>query len=418
MYKAYYLFKSRYIRSIVDVVDWGLCVGCGACDFVCDNNAVRMVSIDDIGIRPVFKKEMCQTCNECLSVCPGFRIGELDHRAKKAKSNIYFGPFLDIWEGFAVDNEIRYKASSGGVITSLAQYCLEKEGMDFTLHTGASADNPFYNQTVLSRTRDDLLSHAGSRYSPSSPCKDLDLVENINKKCVFIGKPCDIAAVRMILKNNSLMRKRIGLLISFFCAGTPNTLATKELISQLNIDTKYINEIHYRGEGWPGKFRVIYEDKTKSECLSYQESWNKLQKRRPFRCHLCPDGLGQFADISCGDAWHKYSCDNNQGSSIIIVRTQRGANILHNAMKAGYIDLTKSDAYKVIIAQSITKKRKVLFGRLLAMLMMQIPIPEYTGFSLFKIWTRNSFDVMVKSIVGTIKRIIKNRLWRKSQINL
>lgn len=39
--------------------------------------------------------------------------------------------------------------------------------------------------------------------------------------------------------------------------------------------------------------------------MSYNESWgNILGKYLQKRCKICPDGIGEFADIVCADAWH------------------------------------------------------------------------------------------------------------------
>src|SRR3982074_2669302 len=46
-----YLMPFR-IKSLPDVVDWGMCVGCGACYSACDKDAVALVNIEAVGIRP------------------------------------------------------------------------------------------------------------------------------------------------------------------------------------------------------------------------------------------------------------------------------------------------------------------------------------------------------------------------------
>ena len=72
---------------------------------------------------------------------------------------------------------------------------IEKEGMGLVVHTGAREDKPWMNCTVCSRTRDELLSRTGSRYQASSPCDSLKIIEKSDSPSVFIGKPCDVAAV-------------------------------------------------------------------------------------------------------------------------------------------------------------------------------------------------------------------------------
>ena len=63
------------------------------------------------------------------------------------------GYALEIWEGYATDPEIRRQGSSGGLLSALALYCLEKEGMAFVLHTGMDETKPWTNKTVQSRNR-------------------------------------------------------------------------------------------------------------------------------------------------------------------------------------------------------------------------------------------------------------------------
>lgn len=146
----------RTIKHIQDVVDWGLCVGCGACYYVCTKRAVSLHNIEHVGIRPKFKKDACLGCQECLSSCPGFYV---DARMSSEDSgdgitqNPFIGPTLGIWEGFAAEEQIRFRASSGGALTAIALYCIENENMEFVLHTGMDPIKPWMNTTVPSKNR-------------------------------------------------------------------------------------------------------------------------------------------------------------------------------------------------------------------------------------------------------------------------
>ena len=212
----------RSIKYIQDVVDWGLCVGCGACYSVCKKEAVSLEDIESVGIRPKFKKEICLDCTDCLVGCPGYCIdvrkngNNSDHRSYE---NLLIGRTLEVWEGYAADEDIRYKGSSGGLLTALALYCLEKENMKFVLHTGMHAEKPWKNITVKSRTRNELLARTGSRYIVSSPCDSLKWIEDSDRPCVFIGKPCDAAAVSELRKIRPNLDENLGLVLTFFCMG-------------------------------------------------------------------------------------------------------------------------------------------------------------------------------------------------------
>lgn len=410
------------IRSLQDVVDWGLCIGCGACYYACSNNGVSLVNIESVGIRPRFDSAACASCSECLSICPGYFVDgnmETGQLPKQTEADHEFGPALEIWEGHASDPELRYRASSGGILSALALYCLEYENMGFVLHAGMDGAKPWLNKTVQSRNRSELLARTGSRYAPASPCEGLQAIEESDRLCVFIGKPCDVAGVALLRRQRPELDRKLGLILTFFCAGTPSTQGTLDLLKSLDVAAQEIDSVRYRGEGWPGRFKVAYGNPPQEKTLSYRDSWGHLTNYRPLRCHLCPDGFGRVADISCGDAWENLNSNGDPGRSIVVVRTRRGKKILHLAMAANYLELAPVGATAVLAAQpSLLGRRKELFGRLLAMHLLQIPTPNFYGFSLFHSWIRLPFFKKVRTILGTMRRVVRRSLWRRRQLFL
>ena len=132
------------IKNVTDVAAWRLCVGCGACAYICPENKIKLIDVVDDGIRPFLDPETCGDCKECLRVCPGIETAH-NHPFIKTEiipeTNKGFGPILEIWEGYAADNDIRYYGSSGGLTSALALYCLEKEEVEiradraFSIHS-------------------------------------------------------------------------------------------------------------------------------------------------------------------------------------------------------------------------------------------------------------------------------------------
>lgn len=409
------------VKSLKDVVDWGLCTGCGACQHACKSGGVELVNIERVGIRPRFTKDQCAGCAQCLSICPGY---EVDSRANAALSpepspaEIEFGPALELWEGHAVDPEIRYQASSGGLLSALSLYCLEQLNMEGVLHTGMDPSNPWLNKTVQSRTRSELAARAGSRYAPASPCEGLQAVEESGSPWVFIGKPCDAVAVTKLRRERPQLDSNLGVVLTFFCAGTPSSHGTLELLRSLGVQKEEVNTLRYRGQGWPGRFRVSYRGTTQEQSLSYEESWGALTAHRPMRCNLCPDGLGRVADIACGDAWNHRDATDGPGRSIVVVRTERGREIVRGAMAANYIHLRAIDASEVLAAQSnLLQRRRELFGRLLAMRLLRVPTPRFLGFSLFRSWIRLPLSIQIRSVAGTARRVLQRRLWVRQSVS-
>jgi coenzyme F420 hydrogenase subunit beta len=408
------------IRGIQDVVDWGLCTGCGACYYACSRSGVSLVNIEAVGIRPRFQTAECAGCKECLSICPGYQVDAnlaAGERAETSEDEQEIGHALEVWEGYAADPEIRHRGSSGGLLSALALYCLEKEGMEFVLHTGTDETKPWINKSVQSRNRSEILARTGSRYAPASPCDELRLIEESGRPCVFIGKPCDTAAVTMLRKQRPALDRNLGLVLTFFCAGTPSTKGTLDLMESLSVSPERVASVRYRGDGWPGRFRVISSNGSGEKSLSYMESWSRLSHDRPFRCQLCPDGLGRVADISCGDAWERFGEGQDVGRSVAVVRTRKGQEILHRAMAAKYVDLEPVGATAIPAGQpSQINRNRELFGRLLAMRLLMVPTPKFTGFSLYRSWMRLPFLRRIKTVLGTTRRVVLRRLWMRHPV--
>lgn len=383
---------------------------------VCEQKAVSLVDIEDRGLRPKIDSQKCKECSDCLKVCPGISlIHEQFNSQTVPELRKSWGPLLELWEGYASNPEIRYRGSSGGAVTAIAQFCLEKEGMAGVLHIGSKTGNPLQNAAFLSKSKEELLARAGSRYSPAAVCEKLERICGLDAPCVFIGKPCEIAALRKVQTADNGRDINIGLTISIFCAGTPSSKGTKVILGHLGINSDDVAELSYRGCGWPGETTI----KTKGDDglirrMTYEESWGKiLNKHVQTRCRLCPDSTGEFADISCGDPWYR-ELDDELGQSLIVVRTERGREILRKAENENYIELKKANNNILQRSQfSLLRRRQHLWGRLFAMRMMFIPVPIYRGFSLFGNWLELSLIEKLRSIGGTFKRIFQ-RKWTKA----
>lgn len=400
------------VLTVHDVVNQQLCTGCGACAYI-DPSNLAMVDIPSLGRRPI-PSNGTRPHPDSLKACPGHRLQhsfDRNNSAYDASLMQAWGPVLEVWEGYAGDESIRYAGSSGGVASALAIFCIEHESMHGVLHTKAQDKAPYLNETTLSTTREEIIQASGSRYAPASPCDGLQMIEDAPGRCVFIGKPCDVAAVQSSCQLRPGLDAKIGLTVAFFCAGTPSTNGTIELLKSAGIhDLSRITSLRYRGNGWPGQWAVTYSDTNNTlhtANMSYTESWNFLQRYRQWRCYICPDHTGEFADITVGDPWYREPTTNDSGSSIVIARTHRGRKILHSAAKSGYIVLKEKDSSLLPRSQpNILDARGNLWGRLLALRLSGAPTPAFTGFPLFYLWFRRlTLKAKAQSIVGTLRRI-------------
>jgi coenzyme F420 hydrogenase subunit beta len=414
------------ITNLKQVVDYQLCCGCGLCAYLYPGK-IRMADAPAFGRRPQFK-EQASSSNSFqlgLDLCPGVSLTHTQeslHRQGIIEFlNEKWGPVLDVWEGYAADPEIRYKGSSGGAMTAISLYCLERENMHGVLHTTADEKRPYLNKTTLSRSRDFLLSASGSRYSPASPCEELQDIEKAPNPCVFIGKPCDVAAVQNVMRHRSELNAKVGLTMACFCAGTPSTNGTLEMLRMMGAGSpEDLIALRYRGHGWPGKTiaKVQTGKDNKQLELTYEQSWGEiLQKYRQWRCYICPDHSGEFADISLGDPWYKEIRGEDQGCSLILIRTELGKVIVQRAIKEGYLIAEKSDPSILPASQGFSEARSMLWGRLLALKLNGAPYPSFNGFNLQVLWKNDlSLKEKIKSILGTMKRIYTKKLQKRQQV--
>jgi coenzyme F420 hydrogenase subunit beta len=112
------------------VVKHSLCTGCGICVAVCPTSTLQMVKNEKEGIFiPVPGNNRCNQCGICYEVCPGHHVDfdqlNIDIFGKKPV-DVIIGNYLQCYTGHAEDHEIRYNASSGGLVTALLLYALDE----------------------------------------------------------------------------------------------------------------------------------------------------------------------------------------------------------------------------------------------------------------------------------------------------
>lgn len=416
------------MRTVHDVAARQMCTGCGVCAYLAPDE-VRMADVLDHGRRPlplipVRRDDGPAGAVEAMSACPGAR---LSHETTKpapgeiAELRPLWGPVRAMWEGYASEPEIRFAGSSGGVATALAAYCIEQAGMAGVLHIGARADVPYLNETRFSRSRAELLAHAGSRYAPASPCERLDLIENAESESVFIGKPCDVAAARMAADLRPGLAKRLGLTIGIFCAGTPSTKGTLQMLAKLGVDDpSAVRSVRYRGNGWPGRATATAagDPPELDRSLSYAESWGELlQQHRQWRCYLCADHTGEFADVAVGDPWYRPTGDD-PGRSLVLARTERGVRIIEAAIKAGVLTLEPVAPHILPASQpNLIGARGNVWARVATLRMAGQAAPRYRNLPMAGAWWRHlTVAEKLRSTLGTLRRIARRRLWRPVEL--
>jgi len=397
------------MKSVADINKLNLCIGCGICTSIAKPGSIELKLENDGFYHPQILGEVDQDWEKIKEVCPGITLKQAI-KVQSREEKIW-GPIEGIWTGYATDDEIRWQASSGGGITGLLQYLLEKGLIDGVIHVGASSSDPLMNATFISRNRSDILRQSGSRYAPATPLVNIkQTLDSSNEKFAFVGKPCDVAALRAFLEVFPQYKSKVISLITFMCAGTPSMHGTEALIKALEVNKEDVGQFWYRGRGWPGRATAIGTNGEQAS-LSYNDSWGKILNRHlHFRCKICPDGIGSIGDITFGDAWEEGdgypSFEERAGQSLIIARNQHGKKLIEDAVSNGYLSVQNYSASILDKIQPYQRDRKRLVGtRLLALKLSGIESLRFEGFNLFYNATLISLKANLESFIGTAKRI-------------
>lgn len=410
---------DRRLNNVQQIAAWRLCIGCGACKWVCPNSAISLENLVETGIRPSVVEENCEGCGRCVDVCPGIK---LEHNGflpdVVAELTTGWGPILCVYEGYASNEKVRFTGSSGGMATTLALYSIEKRGYAGILHVRTDPDDPLGNIPTFSISREALLETTGSRYGPAAPCEAFGLIKQADGPCMFIGKPCDVAALYKARKVDPLLDERVALTVSIFCAGTPTRRGTLELLRAMGIDNpQSVESLSYRGNGWPGETtaKLVSGDQV---TIIYEKAWgNILSHYGQLRCRLCPDSTGEFADISCGDPWYRTIERAEVGRSLVLVRSKKGLEFITNARADKYVIVEERTPEVLPQSQlSVLNRRRQLWGRLWVMRLFGCCIPSYEGFELHYNWAQIPFLSRVRCLAGTLRRVISRKLFRPEQI--
>lgn len=418
------------VLNIQDVAEAQLCCGCGACASVSPDE-IEMIDVLDQGRRPRFKNSgapIDPRSDDAMKVCPGIELKHtFDPNDPKLIKELIpgWGPVLEVWEGFSSDPSIRKAGSSGGAASALALWAIEQGGMHGLLHIAARPDVPYLNHTVLSTTREEIFANTGSRYAPASPCDSLNLIEDAPAPCVMIGKPCDIAGAVKTRAIRPKLDANLGLTIAVFCAGTPSTKGTLLMLKKMGFDDpSQVQSVRYRGDGWPGLATAKGEvaGTPLESKLTYKQSWGDiLQKHRQWRCYICPDHTGEFADIAVGDPWYhdtKHDDPAEPGRSLVVVRTERGRKILQLALQAGYLTLERKEAWTLPASQpNLLRTRGSVWARLWTLRLMFAPAPRYQNMPMGRFWwSALGFKEKLQSFVGTVKRVFRKKLRQRVKL--
>ena len=215
----------------------------------------------------------------------------------------------------------------------------------------------------MSFSRAQVLEGAGSRYGPAAPLIDFVSLLERDRPFAVIAKPCDLAAIRNFAREDPRVDRLVRYHLAFVCGGASVFAKTLELIQGFGLEEDEVTMLRYRGMGNPGMTRIEAKDGRVFE-LTYNDLWEDESKwMLQFRCKICPDAIGELADIAVSDVWPGGGpTGEDAGYNGFIARTPRGLALVEAAERDGALVLLDEWGFRdldIVQPHQVTRNRRL-----------------------------------------------------------
>lgn len=313
------------------------CCGCTACRQICPMQCIAMCPDEEGFLYPKIDENRCIHCGKCEKVCPiGYPL------TPEGATQTYVG--------YAKDLDTRRASSSGGVFSLAAQWVLARNGVVF----GAAFDEQFRVHHVSIEKEEELCKLRGSKYVQSDLENTYVEAEGHLKSgrwVLFSGTACQIAGLRKYLGK---AYDRL-LSIDVLCHGAPSPkIWQMYLQDQEKKNNSKITSIYFRDKelGWKlFSMKIQFENgRVYSRPFTKDSFMNMFLSNIDLRdsCYDCRFmGIPRVSDLTIGDCWgvenQMPEMDDDQGTSVILVHTDKGQRLWQEIQKAMSIKEAQMD---------------------------------------------------------------------------
>lgn len=277
--------------------------------------------------------------------------------------------------------ELLENASSGGIITALAEYLLATERVDGVVTTrfiyGQQGPEP---ESFIARSSTELREGQGSKYCPVPALSALRELPHADEKVAFIGPPCQIAAVRLLKQHVPDYGNCVAYTIGNFCGGIRDLRHMRYLIKRQGFKLEDVCRFRFRGGGQPGS--MLIEDRNgRSRIREYPDYGTDTGFTKLHRCRLCVDATAELADFACGDAWLERFLESENMWSIVLARSEAATNILGKMRQADLLRTENISDEEIKLSQrtNLLSKKERQFTRYQLYRTMGRRVPCFDG---------------------------------------
>lgn len=270
----------------------------------------------------------------------------------------YIGRFRGIWVAHAEIGEFRQQGSSGGIGSLFLAQALREGLVDIVVHVGQAHGPGELFEYSLSRSAEEVMRAAKTRYYSVSMATALQEVMKANRRLALVGVPCFIKAARNLAIQDEKFFDQLVLTASLFCGHMKSSFFAESLAWQSGVLPGDIKTVDFRT-------KLPHQDASKYGFTVTEKSGkNTLRPMREllgrrwdcgfFRlkgCDYCDDVVGETADISLGDAWLPGMVSDWRGHNIVITRSKLADQLFRSFIEEKYVAVQPISCKEVIQSQ-------------------------------------------------------------------
>jgi coenzyme F420 hydrogenase subunit beta len=345
----------KNIDRLKKVMRSHLCNRCGTCVGLSEG---RIVFTDRTGdYRPVVQSEIPDALADTLwEACPGKHFDFPRYRSvfysQTPNFHEFIGPYYQIGIGYAHNSETRLRAASGGIISAILIWLLQKNLIDGAVVLNMSEQEPWLTQAVIATTAEEILAAAQSKYIISSVNELLPEMQAFKGRLAYVGLPGQVQAIRKLQAMDHPSVKNIVYIFGPFYGNTLHFSSVNSFLRTYGErDYRQIRRLYFRHGEWPGNMRVEMNNGRIIQLKKFHA--NYLIPFHILRNSLyCTDLANEFTDISGGDAWAPVYEDRGKGFSMVISRSAAGEQVLQQMIAEGILSFEPISEEESIVMHS------------------------------------------------------------------
>lgn len=258
--------------------------------------------------------------------------------------------------GHSTNDNIRYTASSGGVGTSIIKYLLETKVYGTAMTFYFNTEDCQYHPRLIYRFPD--YNNCGSVYQDTDNIGFIrDNIKNIKNGIIVTCMPCQVKPIKSILERNNIKH----FIISLCCSGQTTVQGTWCYYKLLGIRKEDVNDIQYRGNGWPSGIQIKLKNDEIIKKDNYTYPWTLMHESllfRPKRCLSCTIKTSPDADVSLADPWLKEYMENDRIGNTVVICNDTGRQIVREMFDKALLIIKEANENTYIESQRGTVQAK------------------------------------------------------------